>query len=78
MVRQAAVNRALGLGRVPLMNARIIRALDKSGLLGAGIRVVGTNAIYAYEAIAGGTSIPVWRQPKTSISCWILGRGFLL
>jgi hypothetical protein len=53
MVRQAAVNRALGLGRVPLMNARIIRALDKSGFLGAGIRVVGMNAIYAYEAIAG-------------------------
>ena len=28
MVRQAAINRALGLGRVPLLGAKIIRALD--------------------------------------------------
>ena len=53
MDRQAAVNRALGLGRVPLLGARIIRSLDKSGLLGSGIRVLGTNAIYAFEAVAG-------------------------
>lgn len=53
MKRQAAVNRALGLGRVPQIGARIIRALDNSGLLGAGIRILGTNAIYAYEAAAG-------------------------
>lgn len=53
MERQAAVNRALGLGRVPLIGARIIRALDGFGMLGAGIQVLGTNAIYAYEAAAG-------------------------
>lgn len=53
MTRQAAINRALGLGRVPLIGARIIRALDNAGMLGAGIRVLGTNAIYAYEAAAG-------------------------
>jgi len=53
MDRQAAINRALGLGRVPLIGARIIRALDEFGLLGSGIRVLGTNAIYAYEAAAG-------------------------
>lgn len=51
--RQSPINRALGLGRVPLLGARIIRALDDAGLLGRGIRVVGTNAIYAYEAAAG-------------------------
>lgn len=51
--RQAAINRALGLGRVPLLGARIIRSLDDAGLLGRGLRVVGTNAIYAYEAAAG-------------------------
>ena len=51
--RQAAVNRALALGRVPLTSARIIRAIDTIGALGAGIRVVGTNALYAYEAVAG-------------------------
>jgi len=53
MERQAAVNRALGLGRMPLIGARILRALDDSGLLDGGIRVIGTNAIYAYEAAAG-------------------------
>lgn len=53
LARQAAINRALALGRVPMPSARIIRALDDIGALGAGIRVVGTNAIYAYEAAAG-------------------------
>jgi len=53
MKRQAAVNRAVGLGRVPVIGAKIIRALDASGLLGNGIRVLGTTAIYAYEAMAG-------------------------
>lgn len=53
MDRQAAVNRVLGLGRVPLIGARIMRALDGFGLLGAGIRIVGTNAIYGYEATSG-------------------------
>jgi hypothetical protein len=53
MARQAAINRAVRLGRVPLVGARIIRALDEAGLLGNGIRIVGTNAIYAYEAVAG-------------------------
>lgn len=51
--RQSAINRAIGLGRVPLIGAKIIRALDQAGMLGSGIRVLGTNAIYAYEAAAG-------------------------
>ncbi len=51
--RQAGINRALGLGRVPLLAARIVRALDAAGLLGHGLRVVGTHALYAYEAAAG-------------------------
>lgn len=53
--RQAAINRALRLGRVPLTSAKIIRALDKSGSLGAGLRVVGTHAVFAYAAVAGVT-----------------------
>lgn len=53
MVRQAAINRALGLGRVPLLGAKIVRALDDAGLLGRGLRIVGTHALYAYEAAAG-------------------------
>lgn len=51
--RQSGINRALGLGRVPLLGARIIRAIDDAGLLGGGIRIVGTNAVYAYEAVSG-------------------------
>lgn len=51
--RQGALNRALGLGRVPLTSARIIRALDDIGVLGKGLRIVGTNALYAYEAASG-------------------------
>jgi hypothetical protein len=39
--RQAAVNRALGLGRVPRITADILRALDDTGALGHGLRVVG-------------------------------------
>jgi hypothetical protein len=51
--RQAAINRVLGLARVPLIAARILRQLDKRGLLGHGIRVAGTNALYCYEAACG-------------------------
>ncbi|MFG1375442.1 GSU2403 family nucleotidyltransferase fold protein [Xanthobacter autotrophicus] len=55
LTRQASINRALQLGRVPLLGARIIRKIDAAGLLGRGLRIVGTNAIYAYEAAAGIT-----------------------
>lgn len=53
IARQSAINRVIGLGRVPLAGAKIIRTLDEAGMLGSGIRVLGTNAIYAYEAAAG-------------------------
>ena len=53
LVRQSAINRALGLNRLPLIAARILRVLDKRGLLGRGMRVVDTNALYAYEAACG-------------------------
>lgn len=49
----AAVNRALGLGRVPRTAAAILRSLDGEGLLGSGLFVVGTHALYAYEARSG-------------------------
>ena len=49
----APVNRALRLGRVPKMAARILRRLDKEGVLGHGLRVVGTHALYAYERMGG-------------------------
>ncbi len=49
----APVNRAMNLGRVPHTVARILRRLDAAGLLGNQVCVVGTNALFAYEAIAG-------------------------
>ena len=35
------------------MTERLLRSLDDNGLLGRTIRVLGTNALYAYEAVAG-------------------------
>ena len=49
----APVNRALGLGRMPTIAARIIRELDREGLLGSHVIVAGTNALYAYETVTG-------------------------
>lgn len=52
MDRQAAVLRSLNAGRLPIMAARTLRALrthDKQ----ATVRVIGTNALYAYESLAG-------------------------
>jgi hypothetical protein len=50
----AVVNRAMGLGRVPLTAARVLRRLDRRSLLGEAISVVGTNALFAYERMAAG------------------------
>ncbi len=49
----APINRAMGLGRVPRTAAKLLRALDGDGLLGDGLFVVGTHALYAYEAKSG-------------------------
>lgn len=48
---QAAVARSVGLGRVPILVARLLRALDEANALGH-LRIVGTNALFAYEALA--------------------------
>ena len=49
----ALVNRAMGLIRVPQIAADVIREFDRSGLLGDGLFIVGTHALYAYEARSG-------------------------
>lgn len=49
----APVNRAIGIGRLPTIAAKIVRELDLEGLLGSHLIVAGTNALYAYEAAAG-------------------------
>jgi hypothetical protein len=53
----APVNRALGLGRLRSIAARILRVLDREGLLGSHIIVAGTNALHAYE-VATGALLP--------------------
>ena len=50
---RAPVLVARGLGRMPLLPARVLRKLDQVGVLGQGLTVLGTNALYAYEAASG-------------------------
>jgi hypothetical protein len=50
---RAAINRALRLGQMPTIAARILRRLDEVGLLGTQLIVVGTHALFAYGARAG-------------------------
>ena len=47
------VNIGYRLGRVPDLSARIMDALDRAGLFDGRVRIVGTTALYAYEASAG-------------------------
>lgn len=49
----APINRAMGLGRVPRIAARVLREIEQRELLGSQLYVVGTNALFAYEARAG-------------------------
>lgn len=49
---QARLNKALRLARVPRVVARILRELDKAGLTDA-FTVLGTQALYGYESLAG-------------------------
>jgi hypothetical protein len=50
---RAPINRALRLGQMPIIAARILRKLDEVGLLGTLLIVIGTHALYAYGARAG-------------------------
>lgn len=49
---QARLNRALRLARVPRVISRILREIDAAGLLSS-FTVLGTQAMYAYEAAGG-------------------------
>ena len=52
LVRQQRMNRALHVGRAPLLLVEILNRLARSGLADY-FTVVGTHALYAYEAAAG-------------------------
>ena len=49
---QARLNKALRLNRVPRVVARVLRELDQAGLHDS-FTVIGTQALYGYEAAAG-------------------------
>ena len=49
---QARFCKAALIQRVPKITAQILRVLDHEGILGTKVMVVGTNALYAYEAAA--------------------------
>lgn len=49
----AGMSRQLGINRVPAIVAAALRKLDNFGLLGKNLVVIGTNALYGYEAVAG-------------------------
>lgn len=53
LAEQGRLNKAVNLGRVPTVPARILRMLDRAGLLGRNVFVAGTYALLAYESAAG-------------------------
>ena len=50
---QARFCKAAMIQRVPRVVTNILRLLEQQSLLGKNVIVIGTNAIYAYEAAAG-------------------------
>lgn len=49
----SAMARALSINRVPSIVTAMLRKLDDYGLLGKNLMVIGTHALYGYEAAAG-------------------------
>jgi hypothetical protein len=63
---QARFCKAAMIQRVPRVAAETLRYLDRQKLLGRNVLIVGTNALYAYEAAAGAyvdTSITATGDP---------------
>ncbi|MDD5331035.1 MAG: nucleotidyltransferase domain-containing protein, partial [Sulfuricella sp.] len=49
----AGMAKGIYLNRVPSIVTATLRKLDEYGLLGKNLMVIGTNALYGYEAVAG-------------------------
>jgi hypothetical protein len=49
----AKINAALRLGSAPVLVADLCLRLHQAGLLGQSLMVIGTNSLFAYEAMAG-------------------------
>lgn len=50
---QARLTKAVKIARVPRLVTAILRLLEQRQLLGRNLKVIGTNALFAYEARAG-------------------------
>jgi hypothetical protein len=74
----APVNRALGLGRMRAIAARIVRALDREQLLGSHVIVAGTNALHAYEAATGTMIGQEYVATTDADLLWDPGQSLLL
>jgi hypothetical protein len=53
MLERNAVAKALRVGSAPKLLASLCERLVKADLMGSNILIIGTNALYAYEALAG-------------------------
>jgi hypothetical protein len=53
LTEQARFCKAAAIQRVPRVVKRVLSELDRHRLLGKSVMVIGTNALYAYEAAAG-------------------------
>lgn len=49
----SGMSREIGINRVPSIVTVALRKLDNYGLLGKNLMVIGTNAMYGYESMAG-------------------------
>ena len=53
LAEHARLCKAIRIARVPAVATAILRLMEQRKLLGPGLQVIGTNALYAYEASAG-------------------------
>jgi len=53
LTRQTKLAVAIGINRIPKTAANVVRILEQEGLLGQGLTILGTHALYGYEAAAG-------------------------
>ena len=75
---QSRFCKAALIQRVPRIVSGILRLLDQQNILGRNLIVIGTNAMYAYEAFASVFLIFRQWQPKIWIFYGIFVRNLLL
>jgi len=68
---QAAMGEAIGLGRLPTIAARVLHAIADGGVRGQNLMVVGTHAMYAYEAAGGVRFSPELMATQDIDFLWI-------